>query len=173
MSDTLVKEVIGMLLTRKGGISLDTDYKCFVKIMLPGGDVAIEVVGDGQDFCFRSGIGFVALPNFFFVLSNLYKRELNAARLDCHGNFDYYNFSGDGNELNIEHISHYTEQSSYEYNFNLKQYMIAVDQGFYAYLQQLNREGILPLTSNDLSHPLNENVIKYYNDFSLLIKGNK
>ena len=51
--------------------------------------------------------------------------------------------------------------------------MTAIDQGFYAYLQQLNREGILPLTSNDLSHYLNEKVIKYYNDFSLLINGNK
>jgi hypothetical protein len=140
--------------------------------MLPGRDVAIEVVGDGQKFCFQSGIGFVALPNFFLILSNLFKRELKEARLDCHGNADYYNFTIDGNELNIEHISHYTEQSSNKYNFNLNQYMIAVDQGFYTYLQKLNREGVLPLTSDEMSHPLNADVIKYYNDFSLLINGN-
>jgi len=152
---------------------LDRIYKCFIEIMFTGGDVSIEVVGDGQKFCFLSGIGFVALPNFFFVLSNIYKRELNEAWIDCHGNADYYNFSIDGNELHIEHISHYTKKSSYKYNFSLKQYMTAIDQGFYAYLQQLNREGILPLTSNDLSHYLNEKVIKYYNDFSLLINGNK
>ena len=58
---------------------MDRIYKCFIEIMFTGGDVSIEVVGDGQKFCFLSGIGFVALPNFFFVLSNIYKRELNEA----------------------------------------------------------------------------------------------
>jgi len=55
---------------------LNTDYTCFVEINLNGGDVTIEVDGEGQKFRFLSGIGFVALPNFFFVLSNFYKREL-------------------------------------------------------------------------------------------------
>ena len=146
---------------------------CFVEIKFTGGDVAIEVIGEGQKFCFLSGIGFVALPNFFYVLSNIYKSEINEKGLDCHGNADYYYLPRHQHELHIEHISHYTEQDSYKYNFNLKKYMVAVDKGFYSYLQELNREGILPLTSHDLSHPLNDNVMKYYNDFSLLINGNK
>ena len=85
---------------------MDTTYMCFVEIKFTGGDVAIEVIGEGQKFCFLSGIGFVALPNFFYVLSNIYKSEINEARLDCHGNADYYNFASDGKELHIEHISH-------------------------------------------------------------------
>ena len=152
---------------------MHTNYRCFVEIKFSGGDVAIEVDGDGQKFRFLSGIGFVALPNFFFVLSSFYKGELNDAQLDCYGNADLYNFSSDGKNIQIQHISHYTEEESYTYSFDLRQYAMAVDKGFSEYLQKLHREGLLPLKHEDMSHPLNEKVLKAYNEFSSIINGHK
>ena len=148
---------------------MNTDYTCFVEINLTGVDVAIEVDGDGQKFRFLSGIGFVALPNFFFVLSNFYKRELFEVRLDCHGNADYYEFTSDGNSLQIEHTSHYTEEEKYNYTFKLKDYIMAVDKGFYKYTQQFYNDLKLPLEFCEMSHPLNKNVIKAYTEFSSII----
>lgn len=150
---------------------MNTNYSCFVEINLTGGDVTIEVDGDGQKFRFLSGVGFVALPNFFFVLSNFYKRDLYEVRLECHGNADYYDFSSDGNSLQIEHTSHYTEQDKYNYYFNLKNYVKAVDKGFYKYLQQFYEDGKFPLEFYEMSHPLNKNVLKAYNEFSALINS--
>lgn len=148
---------------------MNTDYNCIVEINLSGGDISIEVTGDGQKFNFQSGIGFVALPNFFFILSNFYKRELDEVQLVCHGNSDYYNLTSDGNSLQIEHTSHYTEDDKYNYTFNLKNYVMAVDKGFSKYLQQFYKDGKLPLEFYEMSHPLAPNVIKEYNEFSSLI----
>lgn len=152
---------------------MHSNYNCFVEIKFSGGDVAIEVDGDGQKFRFLSGVGFVALPNFFFVLSNFYKSELNEALLDCYGNADYYSFSTDGKNMQINHISHYTEEEIYTYIFDLSQYVMAVDKGFSEYLQKLHEEGLLPLKNEDMSHPLSEKVVKAYSKFSSIINGHK
>ncbi|TQR14692.1 hypothetical protein [Psychrobacillus vulpis] len=149
---------------------MNTAYKCSVVINFTNGDVRIEVLGDGQKFSFISGLGFIALPELFLALSNLYKREANRSKVDYYGNYDYYYFSSDGTSLQVEHIAPYTDEIFY-YIFNLKQYVIAVDKGFSEYLQLHRREGSLPLNQEDRLNPLGGNVIKYYNEFSLLING--
>jgi len=147
---------------------MDSNYKCFIDIRFSGGDIQFDVSSDTKLFSFKSGIGFVAIPYFFSTLSSLYKREISEAQLDCHGNFDYYKFSSDGTNLFIEHISHYPE-GIFKYQFKLKEYMEAIDRGFQKYLQQLEREGILPLKNQEFAHPLGDDVLNAFYDFSSLL----
>lgn len=98
-------------------------------IRFSGGDIQFDVSNDIQLFSFKSGIGFVAIPHLLSPLSSLYKGEISEAKLDCHGNSDYYIFSKEGTNLFIEHIGHYPE-GIFNYQFKLKEYMEAVDTGF-------------------------------------------
>ena len=147
---------------------IDSNYKCFIDIRFSGGNIQFDVSNDIQLFSFISGIGFVAIPSFLSMLSSLYKGEISEAKLDCHGNFDYYIFSSDGTNLFIEHIGHYPE-GIFKYQFKLKEYMEAIDTGFQKYLQQLEREGILPLRTQEDGHPLGDNVLNAFYDFSSLL----
>ncbi|MFF2755575.1 hypothetical protein ACFVR1_17800 [Psychrobacillus sp. NPDC058041] len=149
---------------------MNKDYQCRVVINFTNGDVRIEVLGDGQKFSFISGLGFIALPELFLALSNLYKREVNRTKVDYYGNYDYYYFSSDGTSLQVEHIAPYTDEILY-YIFNLKQYVIAVHKGFSEYLQQHRKERSLPINQEDRLNPIGRNVIKNYNEFSLLINA--
>ena len=147
---------------------MDPNYKCFIDIRFSGGDIQFDVSSDTQLFSFKSGIGFVAIPHFLSTLSSLYKGEINKAQLVCHGNFDYYKFSSDGATLFIEHIGHYPE-GIFKYQFKLKEYIEAIDIGFKKYLQQLEKEGILPLKNQKIGHPLNDDVLNAFYNFSSLL----
>lgn len=147
---------------------MDSTYKYFVDIRLSGGDVQFDVSDDTQLFSFKSGIGFFAIPDFFSTLSSLYKKEISEAKLDCHGNFDYYLFSSDGTNLFITHIGHYPE-GIFNYQFELKKYISAIETGFREYLQQLEKEGILPFKHQEFAHPLGNNVLNAFDDFSSLL----
>lgn len=149
---------------------MNTDYKSSVVINFTNGDIFIEVLGNGQKFTFISGLGFIALPEFFHALSNLYKREVNRSKVEYHGCSDYYYFSSDGTTLQVEHIGPYLDEPFY-FIFNLKEYVMAVDKGFSEYLQQHQREGILPLNKEEILNPLGETVIKFYKEFSSIING--
>ena len=159
-------------ISKKGEIILNTDYKCDVIINFTNGDVFIDVLGNGQKFSFISGLGFIALPEFFLALTNLYKRETNNSKLDYHGNYDYYYFSSDGTNLQVEHISPFTDETFY-FIFNLKQYVMAVDKGFSKYLQHIQRKKLLPAykEEDEIINPLGKTVIKFYNEFSSVINN--
>lgn len=146
---------------------MDSNYKCTIDIRLSGGDIQFDVSNDAQLFSFKSGIGFIAIPHFFSTLSSLYKGEISKERLDCHGNSDYYLFSSDGTNLFIEHISHYPD-GIFKYQFNFKEYIKAIIIGFQKYLQQLEKEGILPLKTQEFAHPLGDEVLNNFYDFSSL-----
>lgn len=146
---------------------MDSNYKCFIDIRFTGGDIQFDVSSDTQLFSFKSGIGFIAIPHFFLTLSSLYKGEISEGKLYCHGNSDYYIFSSDGSNLNIEH-SHYPD-GIFKYQFELKGYIKAICVGFQKYLQQLEKEGILPLKVQEYAHPLGDDVITAFYDFSSLL----
>ncbi|WP_318617553.1 hypothetical protein [Sporosarcina sp. YIM B06819] len=146
---------------------MDANYKCSIDIRFNGGDIQFDVSDGMQSFSFKSGIGFVAIPHFFWTLSSLYKGDISEAQLDCHGNSDYYLFSRDGTNLLIKHIGHYPE-GIFNYQFKLKDYMKAIDTGFQKYLQQLEKEGVFPLKTQEFGHPLGEDVLNAFNVFSSL-----
>ena len=148
---------------------MDSNYKCFIDIGFEGGDIQFDVSDDIQLFSFKSGIGFVAIPHFLSTLSSLYKGEISEAQLDCHGNSDYYIFSRDGTNLLIEHNEHHLESTIFKYQFKLKEYMKAIDTGFQKYLQQLEKEGRLPLKTQEFGHPLGDDVLNAFYDFSSLL----
>lgn len=147
---------------------MNFNYKCFIEICFNGGDIQFDVSSDTQLFSFKSGIGFVAIPHFFSTLSSLYKGEISEAKLDCHGNCDYYIFSSEGTNLFIEHISHYPD-GIFKYQFKLKEYIEAISTEFLKYLQQLEKKGILPLKTQEFAHPLGDDVLTAFKDFSSLI----
>jgi hypothetical protein len=150
---------------------MDSNYKCHIDIRLNGGDIRFDVSDNKQLFSFKSGVGFVAIPHFFFTLSQMYKGKIKEAQLDCHGNADYYRFFCDGENLLIEYISHYPQESIYKYQFNLVKYLEAIEKGFKSYLKQLEREGILPLKTQENAHPLSDDVLNAFYEFSLLLKS--
>ena len=114
---------------------MDFNYKCSIVIYYSGGgDIQFDVSSGAQLFSFKSGIGFIAIPDFFSTLSSLYKGDISEAKLDCHGNSDYYMFSTDGTTLFIEHVGHYPD-GVFKYEFNLKEYISAICIGFQKYLQ--------------------------------------
>ncbi|MGD6857642.1 hypothetical protein [Bacillus infantis] len=148
---------------------MDSNYKCFIDIRFSGGDIQFDVSSDTQIFSFKSGIGFVAIPHFLSTLSSLYKGELSEIEMDCHGNLDYYIFSSDGTNLFIEHISHYPD-GVFKYHFKLKEYIEAIYTEFHKYLQQLEKEGVLPLKTQEFAHPLGDNVLNAFYEFSSVLK---
>ncbi|MFB5089779.1 hypothetical protein PGC35_21820 [Psychrobacillus sp. PGGUH221] len=147
---------------------MESDYQCFIDIRFRGGDIQFDVSSDTQLFSFKSGIGFVAIPHFLSTLSSLYKGEISEAQLYCHGNSDYYKFTSDSANLFIEHIGHYPE-GIFKYKFKLKEYIEAIDTGFKKYLQQLEKEGILPLKTQEIGHPLGDDVLNAFYNFSSLL----
>ncbi|AWE07707.1 hypothetical protein DCE79_10065 [Lysinibacillus sp. 2017] len=147
---------------------MDSNYNCFIKICFISGDFQCDVSSDTQLFSFKSGIGFIAIPHFFSTLSSLYKGEIHEEKLYCHGNEDYYIFSSDGSNLNIEHIAHYPEDN-FTYQFKLTEYIKAICIGFQNYLQQLEQKEILPLKMQEQAHPLENEVLAAFHDFSLLL----
>lgn len=149
---------------------MNTNYKCFIDIRFSGGDIQFDVSSDTQLFSFKSGIGFIAIPNFFSTLTSLYKGEISEAQIDCDGNFDYYIFFSDGGRLFIEHNGHYPE-GIFKYEFNLKEYISAVCIGFQEYLQQLGKEGILPLENQEFAHPLGDDVLHAFDNFSSILSS--
>lgn len=149
---------------------MDGNYKCCIDIRLSGGDIQFDVSDDMQLFRFQSGIGFVAIPHFFITLSALYKGEISEAQLDCHGNADYYLFSSDGQNLFIEHVGHYPQRTD-TYQFKLKAYMEAISCAFLSYLQQLEKEGILPLKEQEFGHPLGDDVLHAFDNFSAVLSS--
>ena len=100
---------------------VDSNYKCFIDIRFHGGDIQFGVSDDIQLFIFQSGIGFVAIPYFLSMLSSLYKGEISEAKLDCHGNSDYYILSKEGTNLSIEHKEYHLESTIGKYQFKLKE----------------------------------------------------
>ena len=95
---------------------------------------------------------------------------MSEANIHCEGNFDYYIFSSYGTRLFIEHNGHYPE-GIFKYEFNLKEYISAVCIGFQEYLQQLEKEGILHLKNQDFSHPLCDDVLNAFDDFSSILSS--
>ncbi|WP_339146247.1 MULTISPECIES: hypothetical protein [unclassified Sutcliffiella] len=145
---------------------MESNYKCFIDIHFEGGNIQIDVSDGTQLFSFKSGLGFIAIPHFFFTLVQLYKGEIKEAQLDCHGNSDYYRFLSDGVNLFIEYTTNYPKENIYKYKFNLENYLEAIDKGFKWYFKQLESEGILPLKTQDFGHPLGDDVLDAFNDFS-------
>ncbi|MBP2242908.1 hypothetical protein J2Z40_003490 [Cytobacillus eiseniae] len=148
---------------------MKSNYKCFIDIHLSGGDIQFDVSDDIQLFSFKSGLGFIAIPHFLFTLAQLYKGKIKEARLDCHGNTDYYSFISDGVNLFIVYTTNYPEEKIYNYQFILEKYLEAIDEGFKKYLKQLESEGLLPLKTQDYAHPLGDGVLNAFYDFSSLI----
>lgn len=148
---------------------MNTDYRCDISINFTNGDVKIKISGNEQEFSFVSGLGFMALPEFFLALSNLYIKEVTRSKLEYYGNYDYYYFFSDGTSLQVEHINPYTDDILY-YIFNLQQYVMSVDKGFSEYLQHHQVEVNLPFNKeDDRLNPLGKTVIKFYKEFSSLI----
>lgn len=140
------------------------DYKCSVSIKLDGGDVQIAVSDGDRMFTYISGVGFVALRQFFGVLTDFYYGSIDSYRLDNIGFYDYYIFSIEGNNLLIKHFSHeqYPEQEIYDYVFDYQKYVTAVKKGFSEYLQQLHQQGVLPLEVEDSSSPVSKEVLEFF-----------
>lgn len=151
----------------------DCNINININIKLDGGDIQFDVSNDEYVFSFKSGLAFMAIPHFLSTLASFYTGSRNEVRIDCHGNFDYFIFSSDGINIWIEHFSHYPTESRLKYQFVLREYMEAIDQGFNYYLQQLEAEGILPLQSHDLFHPIGNDVLHAYHHFSALVRGEK
>lgn len=149
---------------------LNSNYKCFISIDFLGGDIRFDVSNNTQLFSFKSGLGFIAIPHFLSTHSSLYKREFNKAELDCHGNSDYYIFSSNGIDLCVEHISFYPD-GVFKYQFNLKHYIEAINTEFQRYLQQLEKDEVLPLKNQKYAHPLGDDVLSAFNDFSSILKN--
>ena len=152
------------------GVPLSTDYNCSIDIEFSGGDIQITVSGDEQTFAFKSGLGFMILPDLFWVLASFYKEEESYAKLECYGNRDYYNFVSDGTSIRIERVGHYPEGTDV-YVFNLYKYVTAIDKAFGLYLKQLHREGILQLQIEEMGNPLGPNVMDAYNEFTTVLKS--
>ena len=152
---------------------MDTEYKGNVKINFITGDIKIEVSNGKETFSFISGIGSIALPHFFDTLTKFYKGGIKKERLYCHGNGEFYNYISDGIKLTIEHVNdYYGQYDTATYHFNLRKYVEAVDIGFTDYLNNFDQKGkSIPLIERDQFHPLNEEVLKYFNKFSALING--
>lgn len=152
---------------------MDSGYKCNVKIFFESGDVQIDVSNEKQTFSFKSGVAWVTLPQYFSKLSQFYKGEIKEARLDCHGNSEYYNYSTDGINLIIEHVDNQDPKNlTFFYQFNLRKYLVAVDKGFKNYIEKLDNEGvIMPLKGLNMYHPLNEKVLNHFYQFSSLLKS--
>jgi hypothetical protein len=111
------------------------EYTCKVEIELTGGNVKFEISGDHQTFEYISGVGFVALPRFFYVLEDLSLGKIDTARLDNIGFYDYYDVTRVDETLYIEHFSHEPENYTYHYQFNLQNFISAVCTGFSEVLQ--------------------------------------
>ncbi|WP_404443188.1 hypothetical protein LG307_14250 [Sutcliffiella horikoshii] len=141
-------------------------YKCSIDIRFEGGDIKIDVSDGTQLFSFKSGVGFIAIPHFLITLAQIYRGEVNEAELDCHGNSDYYRFSSDGVILFIEHITKYPKDEIYKYQFNLVKYIEAIDNGFKRYLNELENQGVLPLKTQEFAHPLGDDVLNAFYEFS-------
>jgi len=60
---------------------MNSNYKCFIDIRFSGGDIQIDVSSDTQLFSFKSGIGFIAIPNFFQRLPLYIKAKLVKPKL--------------------------------------------------------------------------------------------
>ncbi|MBY0222590.1 hypothetical protein H7J92_09305 [Sporosarcina aquimarina] len=142
-----------------------SNYNCSIDILFSNGDIQFDVTNGTQLFSFKSGIGFIAIPVFFSTLSSLYKGEISEAELVCHGNYDYYLFSTDGTNLFIEHVSHFPD-GVFKYEFNLKKYIAVICTGFQKFLKQLEKEGILPVKSQEFAHPLGDDILNAFNGFS-------
>ncbi|MGN7402376.1 hypothetical protein ACTHO0_21200 [Cytobacillus praedii] len=151
---------------------MESDYQCSIDISFISGDIQFDVWSDTKLFSFKSGLGFIAIPHFFFTLSQLYKSEIKEAQLDCHGNADYYKFYSDGITLFIEeHEIDYPKKEIYKYQFNIEKYLEAVDKGFKKHLKQLERKGLLPLKTQEFAHPLGDDVLNAFYNFSSLINN--
>jgi hypothetical protein len=144
---------------------------CTIQINLDGGDIQFDVSNDEQLFSFRSGLAFIAIPQFFSTLTSFYQGNTNQVTIDCHGYFDYYIFSSDGEYILIEHKSHYPIERIVNYQFTLREYMEAIEQGFKKYLVQLENEGIFPFKDQAFAHPLGEDVLNAFYNFSSLLKA--
>ena len=152
---------------------METGYKSYVKLNFINGDVKIEVSNEKETFSFVSGLGFIALPQFFDTLTKFYKGDMKKEKIYCHGNGEFYNFITDGINLIIEHVDdYYGQYDTAIYHFNLIKYMEAVDIGFTDYLNKLEQKGkSIPLIERGQFHPLNEEVLNYFDKFSALING--
>ncbi|MGG2028046.1 hypothetical protein AB1282_20305 [Gottfriedia sp. S16(2024)] len=148
---------------------MSSTYKVLVDIDLENGDVQITVSGDYQVFNFISGLSSIILPQLFSELSSLYSGKSSRARLSNYGNGDYYNFIKDSNIIRIENIMKNSGVRN-TYHFNLNQFVTAIDKAFSKHLRQLRKEGVLPLKFEEKGHPLEQNVIDKYNDFSSTLK---
>jgi hypothetical protein len=157
---------------KKWGVPLSSEYKCLADIELDSGDVQITVSGDEQVFTFSSSLGSVILPQFFKLLSSFYTGENSRTRLDSYGNADYYNFVRDSARILIEYVKHHPGGRA-TFVFNLYKFVIAIDKAFNKLFKQLRREGIIPLKNEEFGHPLAENVINAYNDFSSILNSRK
>ncbi|WP_241773236.1 hypothetical protein [Bacillus sp. LL01] len=115
---------------------------------------------------FKSGVGFIAIPHFLVTLAQLYKGEFNEAQLNCIGNSDYYRFLSDGVNLFIEYTTDYPKEEIYKYQFDSEKYLEAIDIGFKRYLYELESEGILPLKTQEFAHPLGDDVLNAFYEFS-------
>jgi hypothetical protein len=156
----------------KWGVPLSLEYKCLVDIELEGGDVQITVSGDEQIFTLSSGLSPVILPQFFKLLSSFYTGENSRTRLDSYGNADYYNFVRDSARIRIEYVRHQPGGRD-TFVFNLYKFVMAIDKAFNKLFKQLRREGIIPLKNEEFGHPLVENVIDAYNEFSSTLNSRK
>jgi hypothetical protein len=141
-------------------------YKCSIDIRLNGGDIKIDVSDGTQLFSFKSGVGFIAIPQFLVTLTQLYKGDVTEAQLDCIGNSDYYRFFRNGVNLFIEYTTHYPKENVYKYQFDLEKYLEAIDKGFKRYLNELESEGVLPLKNQEFAHPLGDDVLIAFYEFS-------
>jgi hypothetical protein len=147
------------------GDTLNFEYISKVKIDLDCGDVQITVSGDEQVFTFSSGLGSVILPQFFTLLSSFSSGKNSRGRLNSYGNSDYYNFVKDSSRIRIEYVRHQPGGRD-TYVFDLYKFVMAIDKAFSKLIKQLRREGVIPLKTEAIGHPLERNVLDAYKQFS-------
>ncbi|MFC4409047.1 hypothetical protein ACFOZY_01215 [Chungangia koreensis] len=150
---------------------MEAQYTCAFEIDYKHGDVEINVDGDGQQIRFTFMIAFFSIPTFFYLLLRLWKGKTNKTDIDGFGFAVSYYFTVQENELFIEHktFDENDQPVTYKYKYDFEKFMKAIDQGFTKYLQEQREKGVLPLKVEEHTHPLSQQVIKEYGEFSAIL----
>ena len=149
------------------------DYQCCFDINLDTYEVEIKFSGDGQVIHFKFMIAYYSIPTFFYKLLRLWSGKTNKAELHGLVLRWRYNFTLEGTNLLIEHLTgdDNCKYSTYNYKFDFDKFVQAIDRGFSDCLQEKYSKGILPLDEDP--HPLSKQVIQEYEEFSTIINEKK
>jgi len=150
---------------------LDKRYSCFFEMDYRSGDVFIQLKGDGQEIRFMFMIGFFSIPSFLFLLLRLWNGKTDKFEIDGFGYAVTYYFSLREKRLFVEQLIYNDngQPITQSYLFDFEKFVKAIDRGFSIYVQEQYDKGILPLEKEEHTHPLSQQVLKEYGEFSAII----